>query len=132
MDELEEVFKPYPYSDYILVGSHGTIKAKFKYKTYRTNPTMLAEYRTLPTYMYKRTCVVRCVHILNDVNSPEEQVHRIVAQTFVNGYKHGLFCVHLDGNIYNNHFKNLQWLTLNENRTRISLLKNNQKVYAQI
>ena len=42
-------------------------------------------------------------------------VHRLVAITFCNGYKEGLVVNHIDGNKLNNHYSNLEWVTISEN-----------------
>ncbi len=42
-------------------------------------------------------------------------VSRLVAMTWVVGYKDGLTVNHIDGNPLNNHISNLEWVTLAEN-----------------
>ena len=42
-------------------------------------------------------------------------VSRLVALTWVDGYKSGLTVNHIDGNPLNNHISNLEWVTLKEN-----------------
>ena len=42
-------------------------------------------------------------------------VHRLVAIAFVSGWFENAVVDHIDGNIYNNHFTNLRWITQKEN-----------------
>lgn len=42
-------------------------------------------------------------------------VSRLVAMTWVNGYKNGLTVNHIDGNPMNNCISNLEWVSLKEN-----------------
>lgn len=43
------------------------------------------------------------------------QVHRLVAQYFCDGYFDGAVVNHIDSNIHNNYYKNLEWVTQKEN-----------------
>ena len=42
-------------------------------------------------------------------------VHRLVAMAFVEGYKEGLTVDHINAKRDDNNYKNLQWMTLEEN-----------------
>ena len=42
-------------------------------------------------------------------------IHRLVAETFCNGYKPGFEVNHLDGNKHNNSASNLEWCSHSEN-----------------
>lgn len=42
-------------------------------------------------------------------------VHRLVALHFVNGYKEGLTVDHINAKRDDNNYKNLQWMTLEDN-----------------
>lgn len=46
----------------------------------------------------------------------QHKVHRMVAEMFVDGYDDQLQVNHIDGDKKNNHFKNLEWCTHEENR----------------
>lgn len=46
------------------------------------------------------------------------KVHRLVAQAWVDGEFYGGTVDHLDGDKLNNHFSNLQWVSLKENLQR--------------
>ena len=43
------------------------------------------------------------------------QIHRLVAEAFVDGYFEGAVIDHKDANIHNNHYSNLEWVTQKEN-----------------
>lgn len=43
------------------------------------------------------------------------QVHRLVARYFCHGYFNGAVVNHKDGNIHNNHYSNLEWVTQKDN-----------------
>lgn len=43
------------------------------------------------------------------------QVHRLVAKYFCEGYFPGAVVNHIDGNIHNNHYKNLEWTSQLDN-----------------
>ena len=43
------------------------------------------------------------------------QVHRLVAKYFCNGYFDGAVVNHIDGNIHNNYYTNLEWVSQREN-----------------
>lgn len=42
-------------------------------------------------------------------------IHRLVAELFVEGYAHGLVVNHKDGNKLNNKYSNLEWVTVQRN-----------------
>ena len=49
------------------------------------------------------------VNLYNDGKRTTKGVHRIVAESFVDGYEDGLEVNHKDGNKHNNHRDNLEW-----------------------
>ena len=49
-------------------------------------------------------------------------VHRLVAMMFCDGYNEALVVNHKDGNKRNNHYTNLEWVTLKENEKHASRL----------
>ena len=50
-----------------------------------------------------------------DGNRKAYDVHRLVAQHFVDGYFEGAVVNHIDLNKHNNHYLNLEWITQQEN-----------------
>lgn len=53
---------------------------------------------------------------LSDKNGKKyHQIHRLVAKHFCDGYFDGAVVNHKDGNIHNNHYTNLEWITQAEN-----------------
>lgn len=44
-----------------------------------------------------------------------KQVHRLVAKYFCDGFFDGAVVNHIDGNIHNNDYRNLEWITQREN-----------------
>lgn len=55
------------------------------------------------------------ITLWNDGRKSQQYVHRLVAKAFVEGYKEGLTVNHIDESKGNNHFMNLEWLTIGEN-----------------
>lgn len=55
------------------------------------------------------------VGLYKDGISKTINIHRLVAEHFVGGYKEGLVVNHIDENKTNNHFENLEWVTQYEN-----------------
>ena len=54
-------------------------------------------------------------------------VHQLVAMHFVDGYKDGLVVNHIDENKQNNHYTNLEWVTIGYNVTYRGAQKRAQK-----
>lgn len=48
-------------------------------------------------------------------NATRKYVHQLVATQYVPGYEKGLIVNHKDGNKLNNHYSNLEWVSLKEN-----------------
>jgi len=55
------------------------------------------------------------VNLCRDGKSKSCKIHRIVAETYLEGYEEGLEVNHKDGNKLNNHFSNLEWASRVEN-----------------
>lgn len=55
------------------------------------------------------------ITMLHNGRRTQQYVHRLVAKAFVAGYKEGLTVNHIDERKGNNHFVNLEWLTIGEN-----------------
>ena len=55
------------------------------------------------------------VNLYNDGHRTTKGIHRIVAESFIDGQKEGLEVNHLDGNKHNNHRNNLEWVKHREN-----------------
>lgn len=55
------------------------------------------------------------VTVCKDGKQKYLQVHRLVAKYFCDGYFEGAVVNHKDGNIHNNHYTNLEWVTQKEN-----------------
>lgn len=53
-----------------------------------------------------------------DLINHRAMVHRLIAITFVEGYKKGLVVDHIDRNRTNNHANNLRWVTVSANNSR--------------
>ena len=49
------------------------------------------------------------------INNKDEAVHRLVAETFIEGDHRGKEVNHIDGNKSNNSLSNLEWVTTSEN-----------------
>lgn len=54
-------------------------------------------------------------------------VHQLVAKTFVDGYFDGAVVNHIDENKQNNHFSNLEWVTVKENTNHGTCIKRRAK-----
>ena len=52
------------------------------------------------------------------VNGITTTIHRLVAWKYVSGYKEGFTVNHIDGNKKNNHYTNLEWVSLKNNAIR--------------
>lgn len=55
------------------------------------------------------------VNLYDDGVRTTKLVHRLVAETFVDGYKEGLTVNHKDGDKHNNSKDNLEWVTYSDN-----------------
>lgn len=53
--------------------------------------------------------------ILDDGGNYHATIHRLVAENWVDGWHPGLQVNHIDGNKKNNHWSNLEWVTVSEN-----------------
>lgn len=60
-------------------------------------------------------CGYYYINLKNSGISKTVKNHRLVAQHFVDGYEDGLVVNHKDGNKLNNHYSNLEWVTLSRN-----------------
>lgn len=86
---------PYEISNYGRVKSHNNTRSR---KTKIINGTIMKNgYRTV------------------SINKKKYYVHRLVGKFFVEGYKEGLHINHKDGDKLNNYYKNLEWVTNEEN-----------------
>lgn len=56
------------------------------------------------------------VTLCNEGQTLRMSVHKLVALTYLDGYKEGLVVNHKDGNKLNNHVSNLEWVTHSQNR----------------
>lgn len=71
---------------------------------------------------YRRVCLVD-----KNKNKHNRKVHRLVAHKFVEGYSStNNFVNHIDEDILNNHYKNLEWCTLRQNTIHSTGRKVNQ------
>lgn len=59
-------------------------------------------------------------------------VHRLVCKAFCDGYAEGLTVNHKDGNILNNYYENLEWVTWLENANHRKIGKNTTSKYAGV
>lgn len=55
------------------------------------------------------------VNLYNNGKRETKSIHRIVAKTFVDGYRDGMEVNHKDGDKHNNHIDNLEWMSHSEN-----------------
>jgi len=53
--------------------------------------------------------------LINNTTTKRIAAHRLVAQNYVPGYFEGAVVNHIDGDKYNNHYTNLEWVTQKEN-----------------
>ena len=88
------------YENYIIY-EDGRIYSTNKNIFIGANPT------TTSKYLY--------VQLYKNGKASYHSVHRLVAQTFVPNPDNLPVVDHIDNNIYNNHYKNLQWCTQKEN-----------------
>lgn len=54
-------------------------------------------------------------------------VHQLVAKTFISGYFEGAVVNHIDENKQNNHYSNLEWVTVKENTNHGTSIKRRAK-----
>ncbi len=66
---------------------------------------------------------------LRDTNGKvrSQSVHRLVLETFVRARREGEVCRHLDGNVHNNHLRNLCWGTQKQNMEDANLHGNRSR-----
>lgn len=55
------------------------------------------------------------VKLYKDGEVKKFYVHRLVGEYFITGYSPNLVINHKDGDPFNNHFENLEWVTQSEN-----------------
>lgn len=106
---IEERYKPIPdFPDYYIT-DHGNVYS------YRNGNTGWKGLRKLSLRgknnprRYLQVCLSKNGH------TKYVQVHRLVAFSFCEGYFPGAVVNHIDGNIHNNHYSNLEWVTQKEN-----------------
>lgn len=98
-----EIWKPTKYLNYI-VSSYGRVyNTKTKKYLNHTNPG---------TNGY-----VKVSFSAPGAKTVTRELHRVIAETLVPGYKPGLVVDHIDGNKINNNVSNLRWVTISVNVT---------------
>jgi hypothetical protein len=97
--ETEEVWKEVKgYEGYYWISNMGRIKSKFR---------MLKGYAKGSGHMEVTLSKLGCLQ--------KYHTHRLVAETFLEGYEPGNVADHIDRNPTNNSVKNLRWVTQREN-----------------
>lgn len=100
-----ERFEPLHEYEGYAIGDNGTfLTNKNKNKVWRP---LVQSHSTTSLYMQ--------VKISHHNKKIHLQIHRLVAQYFVDGYFEGAVVGHKDANINNNHYTNLKWITQKEN-----------------
>ena len=108
------------YDDY-LISNFGNLKSKKSGQWKVLNPYVT-------NFGYKRT------RISNREKSIHCFIHKLVASAFVANDCNKPFVNHIDGNKLNNHFTNLEWVTLKENNCHsweIGLRENQKRALSQ-
>lgn len=80
---------------------------------------ILYELKTYPNNNGYSCITLRSTRVTDkDLINHRAMVHRLIAITFVEGYKKGLVVDHIDRNRKNNHASNLRWVTSSVNNAR--------------
>ena len=99
---MEEVFKPIPgYEGYYNVSNKGRVYSLISNKILKTWFDGRGRYQRIRLY--------------KDGERKNYDIHKLVALTFVEGYKEGLEVNHIDEDKTNNNPNNLEWCTHSEN-----------------
>ena len=80
----------------------------------------ISKNRTMHTFIDNNGYVVVCITCKNKRKTRQFLVHRIVAYTFIENddIKNKIFVNHKDKNRSNNHYLNLEWVTVQENNVQ--------------
>jgi len=93
----------YDFPDYF-IGNNGTVLSKKKRNCFDDR---ILKPRIVKGYYY--------ISIRGNKKKKTFKIHRLVALYFVEGYEDGLVVNHKDCNKLNNHFSNLEWVTIKDN-----------------
>jgi hypothetical protein len=109
-----EIWKDiYGYEGYYQVSSFGNVRSLDRYVNLNYGLKRIVKGKNIKKNI-SNTGYLRCQ--LNIKNSSKHfSIHRLVAVLFVPNYKKKLYVNHINGIKTDNHYKNLEWVSISEN-----------------